>query len=157
MKRRYIIIVLLALLPALSGCSGGIYANNREIADLLVVRTVGFDLDADGVTVSVSTGKDLSGLPPTRLVASGESAALAMDALQARSDSLEVYYPHTSYLLLGSDAAGSAGRFLDVVERSDDLRLGTEAGGEKTGISEILDSINRTSAGKGGLRLFTCA
>ena len=54
--RKKFAALLMSVLLALTGCSGGsIYSNYRDIAQLLVVRTMGFDSsDSGGVTLSVA-------------------------------------------------------------------------------------------------------
>lgn len=61
MKRAMIYLLCLAALPWLGGCNS-IYSNYREIENLLVVRSVGFDRE-DG-------GTRFSSRPPQTMTAS---------------------------------------------------------------------------------------
>ena len=58
MKRLFkMILVLFSLVPPLllSGCAG-LYANTREVEDLLVIRTMGLDDDPAGVRLTLASG-----------------------------------------------------------------------------------------------------
>ena len=108
---------LIALLCALgvavlsTGCSGGsIYSNYRDIAELMIVQTLGFDAMPDGgVTVSVSaegsSGADSEdgSKKPERLSAGAASLTEAQDRLQHYSGGLQLFFGHTAYFILGAD------------------------------------------------------
>ena len=60
--KKFICLICAACLFLLSGCSGGsIYTNYREVEQLMVIQTMGFDKDKNGVTLSVSTGNSGGG------------------------------------------------------------------------------------------------
>lgn len=166
----YIIMILLFSL-LLSGCSGGIYANLREIEHLLVIETLGVD-DAAGafeLTVAAQPEKDTS----LSLSARGASVTTAIARLDAASTDQELFFAHTGYLIFGEDAARSGiAPILDYVCRSPDLRMDiplfvvrgdtantliSEVGGEKTGISAILRTLSDDIEQRGDGKICTCA
>ena len=56
------IAAVLVLAALLTGCSGGsIYSNYRELEQLMVIQTLGFDRTSDGVRLSASSGSDSAG------------------------------------------------------------------------------------------------
>lgn len=171
--KKWLLLPLLAALLGQSGCGGPIYANYREIEQLLVVQTVGFDAeDGGGVRMSVSSGAPMEeGASPVRMTAPASSLALAVQTIQDYSASKEIYYAHVRYFLLGEAAAADAGRYLDYVERSVQARLSApllvvrggraadavmECGGDKTEVTEALSALDRDVQRTGGMRLFTC-
>ena len=87
MTKKLTAAVLALSLLALSGCSGGsIYSNYREIEQLVVIQTMGFDAAGDGVGLSISSGntggsggsgKDGS-KPQTTLRMSAEAGSLTV-------------------------------------------------------------------------------
>lgn len=52
MKQLIALALVLALVP-MSGCGGSIYANYRPIEELVLIRTVGYDLEENGDRKSV--------------------------------------------------------------------------------------------------------
>lgn len=170
MKQLIALALVLALVP-MSGCGGSIYANYRPIEELVLIRTVGYDLEENGdVGLAVSSGKGGDELPCVRLAATGPSVGLAVEAVQDLATREELYFPHTAYLLLGERAAGDAARFLDYVERSVQTRMDTplivvrhgtaaeavtKAGGEESEVTEVLTSLRRDSERSGTTRMFT--
>lgn len=133
MRKRLISAALaLSVLLTASGCSGGsIYSNYRDIAELLVIQTVGFDLNPDGsVRISVSAegssgaGSDGSGKSPLRLCADAASLTEAQEELRHYSGGRRLFFGHTAYIVLGEAVlAGGIEPFLDCIERDADLRL----------------------------------
>ena len=98
---RKLIAILCALGVAVlsAGCSGGsIYSNYRDIAELMIVQTLGFDSMPDGgMTVSVSAegsygaGSEDGSKKPERLSASAASLTEAQDELQHYSGGLQLF------------------------------------------------------------------
>ncbi len=171
MKKLFIIIIVAGSLLLSSGC-GLMRTCYREIADLQIVQTVGFDSVPEGVSLSVASDTAPEGKGPARLSAGGGSVLSAMEALQAWSYSGEIYYPHTKYVLLGPGAAEDAEMFLDHLARSVQIRMDTplfivrggeagtlvtSAGGEEGDITEILASLERGLRRSGELPVTTCA
>ena len=118
----------LSVLLAASGCSGGsIYSNYRDIAELLVIQTLGFDLAADGsvrlsASAEGSSGED--GKKPVRLSAGAASVTEAQEELRHYSGGLRLFFGHTAYIVLGESVLSSSpAQFFDCIERDADLRL----------------------------------
>lgn len=171
MRKLFIIIVCALLAATLSGCTGALKASYREISELRLVRTVGFDSLDNGELVSVCADAATEDGESIRLSAEGSSLLTAMQALRQRAESSDLYYPHISYMLMGEDAAEHAAVYLDFIERSAQARLDapllvvrgsgaealvTEAGSGGLDITDILASMEREGEREGGFTLFTC-
>lgn len=134
------IIAVVCLAALLSGCSGGsVYSNYREIEQLMVIQTMGFDYAESGVRLSASSGSDSAGgggggnakggeqggsAQVARLSAEAESFSLAKERMQDYSAREELYFAHTSYIAVGGESAKkSVMPFFDYIERSTELRL----------------------------------
>ena len=119
--KKLICLICAASLFLLSGCSGGsIYANYREVEQLMVIQTMGFDKTAGGVTLSVSTGNSGGGTSSddsgsssssggsaktSRMSVTADTVSLAQERLRDYSASEELFFAHTSYITLGEDTA----------------------------------------------------
>lgn len=119
--KKLICLICAASLFILSGCSGGsIYANYREVEQLMVIQTMGFDKTAGGVTLSVSTGNSGGGTSSddsgsssssggssktSRMSVTADTVSLAQERLRDYSASEELFFAHTSYITLGEDTA----------------------------------------------------
>ena len=161
MRRRRALALLLAAGMLCSECStGAISSNYRPVEDLELIQTIGVDLVPEGVCLSAATGKAGEDEAPKRMTQAGVSMLSALDQLQDRTPSAELFYAQTSYLLLGEEAAAAGGLtpLLDFIARDPDMRLsaplfivrgGTaqqavmETGDDKTDVTEAL------RAGKG--------
>ena len=134
------IIAVVCLAALLSGCSGGsVYSNYREIEQLMVIQTMGFDYAESGVRLSASSGSDSAGgggggnakggeqggsAQVARLSAEAESFSLAKERMQDYSAREDLYFAHTSYIAVGGESAKkSVMPFFDYIERSTELRL----------------------------------
>ena len=134
------IIAVVCLAALLSGCSGGsVYSNYREIEQLMVIQTMGFDYAKSGVRLSASSGSDSAGgggggnakggeqggsAQVARLSAEAESFSLAKERMQDCSAREDLYFAHTSYIAVGGESAKkSVMPFFDYIERSTELRL----------------------------------
>lgn len=169
--KKFLALLLAAAQVMLAGCSGSIYANYRAIEQMVLIQTVGYDLEKNGdVGMSVSSGKGAKGQETVRLSATAESVGQAAEKLQSLSAKEELSFLQASYIMLGENAANDAERFLDYVERSVQTRMdtplivvrgGTAAkaitgtGGEKAEITEVLSAIKREAERSGDTRLFT--
>lgn len=167
-----VMLSLLTFLPV-SGCTLSVYNNYRELERLQVIETVGFDAaEGGGVTLSISAGRDASGREPVRASASAQSVTEAMQELQDRSRSDELFFSGTGCILLGEAAAAETARWLELIARSDTLRLDTplfivrggeaselvtEAGGEESDITQIMQALMHYAEKSGPARIFTCA
>ena len=108
MRRRRALALLLAAGMLCSGCStGAISSNYRAVEDLELIQTIGVDRAPEGVCLSAATGKACEGKAPKRMTQSGVSMLAALDQLQDRAPSAELFYAQTSYLLLGEEAAAA--------------------------------------------------
>lgn len=131
MKKFIAALCALSLMLTASGCSGGsIYSNYRDIAELLVIQTLGFDLSDAGVRLSVSAegstgaGKDNEGKTPMRLSVDAQSMTEAQDALQHYSGGLRLFFGHTAYIVLGENVLNTdTAQFFDCIERDAAFRL----------------------------------
>ena len=161
MRRRRALALLLAAGMLCSGCStGAISSNYRAVEDLELIQTIGVDRAPEGVCLSAATGKVGEGEAPKRMTQSGVSMLAALNQLQDRTPSAELFYAQTSYLLLGEEAAAAGGLapLLDFIARDPDMRLsaplfivrgGTaqqavmETGDDKTDVTEALAALEK--------------
>ena len=77
------------------------------------------------MVLSVSSGRDASGREPLRASAEAPSVTEAMQRLQGLSRSDELFFSGTGCILIGEAAAAQTARWLELVARSDSLRLDT--------------------------------
>lgn len=173
MRRALAVMLSLLVFLPVSGCTLSVYNNYRELERLQVIETVGFDAAEDGgVTLSISAGRDASGREPVRASASAQSVTEAMQELQDRSRSDELFFYGTGCILLGEAAAAETARWLELIARSESLRLDTplfivrsgeaselvtEAGGEESDITQIMQALMHYAEKSGPARIYTCA
>ena len=173
MRRISAVLLVLSLFPPLSGCTLSVYNNYRELERLQVIETVGFDAAEDGgVALSISAGRNASGREPVRASATARSVTEAMQELQDLSRSDELFFYGTGCILIGEAAASETARWLELVARSDSLRLDTpifavrsgeaaklvtEAGGEEGDITQIMQALISFAEKNGPARIYTCA
>ena len=101
MRRALAVMLSLLVFLPVSGCTLSVYNNYRELERLQVIETVGFDAAEDGgVTLSISAGRDASGREPVRASASAQSVTEAMQELQDRSRSDELFFYGTGCICL---------------------------------------------------------
>lgn len=182
------IAAVLLLAALLTGCSGGsIYSNYRELEQLMVIQTMGFDWAPGGVRLSASSGSDSAGgggssqsgaeqsgsASVARLAAEAPSFTLAKEKMQDYSAREDLFFAHTAYIAVGGESAQkSVMPFLDYIERSTDLRLdiplfvvtgGTAselvlgAGGETYDATSVLRSLERNIMLRGDGIIFSAA
>lgn len=173
MRRALAASLLCAAFLPLSGCTLSVYNNYRELERLQVIETVGLDAGEDGgVVLSVSAGRDASGREPLRASAEAPSVTEAMQLLQDLSRSDELFFSGTGCILIGEAAASETARWLELVARSDSLRLDTplfivrggeaaelvtQAGGEDGDITQIMQALISFAEKSGPARIYTCA
>ena len=173
MRRALAVLLLISLFLPLSGCTLSVYNNYRELERLQVIETVGFDAaEGGGVKLSISAGRDASGREPVRASATAQSVTEAMQELQGLSRSDELFFSGTGCILIGEAAASETARWLELVARSDSLRLDTpvfaviggeaselvtEAGGEDGDITQIMQALISFAEKSGPARIYTCA
>ena len=120
MRRFPLFIVLFILL--LAGCGGR--ADFRDVADLQLIQTLGYDRSGDIVTLSASTGAGPEALPTAVLRGSGRSIGEALDALRRCSESEDLFFAHVRFVVVGGEAARQGiGELLDWFERLPQTRL----------------------------------
>ena len=174
------IIALILCLAALTGCSGGsLYSNYRELEQLTVIQTMGFDsLGGGRVMLSVSSGEGLSGSDPSGpgvscLFAEADSITLAREKMQDMSASEQLFFAHTAYAAIGSDtAAEGIMPYLDYIARISDLRLDVPlfvvegssarelicgAGGSDHDATSVFRSVERSCGLRGDCIVFSAA
>ena len=174
MRRRRALVLLLAAGMLCSECStGAISSNYRPVEDLELIQTIGVDLVPEGVCLSAATGKAGEDEAPKRMTQAGVSMLSALDQLQDRTPSAELFYAQTSYLLLGEEAAAAGGLtpLLDFIARDPDMRLsaplfivrgGTaqqavmETGDDKTDVTEALAALEKDITLDGTSHAFSC-
>lgn len=155
-----------------SGCKarGGIYTNYRDIAELLVVQTMGLDADKGGITVSVSAGSDEEDEKTVCISASGETLTEAQEKLQNKCGGKILFFGHVSYIVLGDGLLQSGiSRCLRSVERDAALRLCIPvvavSGGsaqsiienDENDVTRLLGALKEDQRRRGDIRLFTLA
>lgn len=172
---------LLALLTAapllLGGCAapgsagGSLYSNYRDIEDLQLVRTMGFDGGLGRMQITVSSVQGQSQSPTVLLSAQGAGIASAAGKLQDWAAQEELFFAHTQYVLVGEETAreGLTG-ILDYFERDTRTRLdlplfivrdGTAAeliAGAGVGdyeITEVLSALRRDAEKRGSAYCFS--
>lgn len=169
MKRAMIYLLCLAALPWLGGCNS-IYSNYREIENLLVVRSVGFDREDGGTRFSLASSANDDG-EPIRMTTKGGSITDAMERIRNYSSQEDIFYPHVEHILLGEDAARvSIEDYLAFFCRSPELRIdiplyivmgGTaeqavlETGSDSRCISEILQTEQERLSVSGDSNIFS--
>lgn len=180
---RKLIAILCALGVAVlsAGCSGGsIYSNYRDIAELMIVQTLGFDSMPDGgMTVSVSAegsygaGSEDGSKKPERLSAGAASLTEAQDELQHYSGGLQLFFGHTAYFLLGAQVLSSdTTQFFDCIERDTAFRLSIPvfavssgsaselilgAGDEERDATKLMHALTQELRLRGDMHVYTAA
>ena len=137
MTKKLTAAVLALSLLALSGCSGGsVYSNYREIEQLVVVQTMGFDAAGDGVDLSISSGnsggsggsgeKGSQRQTTLRMSAEAGSLTVARETIQDYSPGEQLFFGHVSYVVLGrSSLDAGVEKYFDYLERDSSFRLDT--------------------------------
>jgi len=139
-KPKILVAALCAAALALqSGCSSGsIYSNYREVEQLMIIQTMGFDISPKGYELSVSASNSSSGGSDSqgggggsvgkssivRMGAEAKTLTLAQDTLQDYSASEQLFFQHTSYIAIGGKAAKkSLDHYFEYIERDNSFRL----------------------------------
>ena len=152
----------------LTGC-GGVYSNYREVEQLLVIETMGFDYRPGGVEMSLASGIS-PGKGPVRLTGSGKTPSTAMDMARNYSFEDELFCSQTNSILIGERAAqeGIEG-YLSYVCQSPILRTDVpvfiirggsakeailNTGDGEHGVSEILQGVTEYLEYRGASHIF---
>jgi len=171
MKKFLLYIIVCSLL--LSGC-GSIYSNYREVEQLLVIETMGFDYLPGGVQLTLASGiSSGSSQGPIKLSGVGPTISAAMDQARNYSFEDELFCSQTNSILIGEEAArqGIEG-YLSYICQSPMLRTdvpvfiirgGTAfesimvSGDSQHGVSEILKGVTEYLETRGGSHIFKAA
>lgn len=171
MKRLLIIYLIIFTLP-LSGCKS-IYNNYKEIEQLLVIQTMGLDIQGGGIILSLASAAGSSGSSPRRLQSIGESITTAMERIYNYSYEEQLFLSHVGQLIIGEDAAEQGiDDYLAYISRTPAMRLDMpifvvregsaldaimQVGDGKRGISEILETVEVSSLRRGDSGIYTAA
>ena len=171
MKKFLLYIMASSLL--LSGC-GSIYSNYREVEQLLVIETMGFDYLPGGVQLTLASGiSSGSSQGPIKLSGVGPTISAAMDQARNYSFEDELFCSQTNSILIGEEAArqGIEG-YLSYICQSPILRTDVpvfiirggsafesimDSGDSQHGVSEILKGVTEYLETRGGSHIFKAA
>ena len=169
MRRRAVPAAALLAAAMLTGC--GSLPRSREVEQLQIIETLGYDTSPAGTVVSVSSGPQLSGEPPVLLSARGESIADALERLRDYSPREELFFAHIRFAVMGEAAARQgAGPLLDHFERGVQTSLElpllvvrdgtaralvTGSGDPNYEVTSALASLQRETEQRGTARFFT--
>lgn len=172
MKRFLSLLIIICTLPCFSGCSS-IYSNYREIQQLMVIQTMGFDREKGVMQISMAAAAEASGGGPRRMSAQGGTITAAIDRAYKLSYEEEIFLSHVNHLLVGEAAAEEGlGSLLDYVCQSPTMRIdiplyivrgGTanqavmEVGDDNKGISEVMQTVRESFASPSNSHVFTVA
>lgn len=173
MRRALSLLIIICMLPSLSGC-GSIYSNYREMEQLLVLRTLGFDYSEGGVTLSLASGADEAhGGSPIRLAVADTTVSAAFDRAQNYSFEQSLFFPHISGVLIGeASAARGVDELISYICQSPRLRVDipiyvvkngaaaeavANTGDDARGITEILAGVREYLELRGEDTLITAA
>ena len=122
MKVLFRLGALASALSLLSGCAALLHP--REVEQLQLVQTIGFDGAVGGMTVSVSSGAAFSEEVSAHLAAQGASIHTAVQRLQDFSPREELFFAHIRYAVVGETAARTGiAPILDYFERGTQTQL----------------------------------
>lgn len=161
-------ICIICAAAILAGC-GGVYSNYREVEQLLVIETMGFDYRPGGVELSLASGIS-PGKGPVRLTGSGKTLSAAMDMARNYSFEDELFCSQTNSILIGEEAArqGIEG-YLSYICQSPILRTDVpvfiirggsakeailNTGDGEHGVSEILQGVTEYLEYRGASHIF---
>ena len=119
--KKALILLLLCLVPGLTGC-GGLQVQRRELAQLRLMESIGLDAAPGGLVLSLCAAPSEEE-EPLCLSGAGSSLSQAMEQLQSRAGE-ELFCGHLQNILVGERyARGAPEALLSAVCRSSDLRL----------------------------------
>ena len=171
MKRITALLTAFSLM-FLPGC--GIYANYREVEDLLVIQTMGLDWLPGGVHLSLcAAAQSEAGNAPVYLEGSGASVTAAIDQARSSSFEQELFFSNIDSILIGRETAEKGIEdHLAYVCQSPVLRIdiplyiirnGAAAdcvklsGDGSSSITDILHGLQESLDSRGESRIFTAA
>ena len=122
MKALFRLGALASALSLLTGCAALLHP--REVEQLQLVQTIGFDGTVGGMTVSVSSGAAFSEEVSAHLAAQGASIHTAVQRLQDLSPREELFFAHIRYAVVGeTTACAGIAPILDYFERGMQTQL----------------------------------
>lgn len=122
MKALFRLGALASALSLLTGCAALLHP--REVEQLQLVQTIGFDGTVGGMTVSVSSGAAFSEEVSAHLAAQGASIHTAVQRLQDLSLREELCFAHIRYAVVGeTTACAGIAPILDYFERGTQTQL----------------------------------
>ena len=166
MKRLCSFLIIIGILPALTGCA--LFPSKLHgVERLLVVQAMGVDAADGAVRLSmVSTADSSRGEGPVRLSGSGATIRDAADDIISRTTEEELLCAHTGQILLGEERArGGIDGVLRYVCRSREIRMDVpllivrgdsaerallDTGDERIGAAEILESLRAAAPARDG-------
>ena len=168
MKRFFRLGAALAALALLSGCASLLHP--RQVEDLQLIQTIGFDGGIGDMTVSVSSGEASEDAVSAQLAARGASIQTAVQRLQDFSPREELFFAHIRYAAVGEDCArGGITPILDYFERGMQTQLSVPlfvvkgdsaytliaANGGENEITAALSSLEADTERQGSAHCFT--
>lgn len=173
MKKLIVLLLIVAMVPAMSGC-GSIYSNYQELENLLVIQAMGIDKTSAGVDITLASASNSArGEAPTILSGGGESISQALDRIKIRSNEQALFYSHIRSVVIGDETARSGIEdYLSYICRSPYVRVSLPiyimknssaretmeaVGSGTTGISELLQAIENNLGSGGGERVVSAA
>ena len=173
MKRFLCFLIIICMLPVLSGC-GSIFSNYREIEQLLVIQTMGIDRQSDSVMLSLASSADSKkGDGPVRLSSEGPTITETIDRLYNYSNEEDLFLAHVDHVLIGEDAAERGiNEYLAYFCRSPDIRIDVpvyiikggsakdavmQIGDSDKGVSEVMEAVKEDLDRRGDSSVFSAA
>lgn len=172
MKRLLLLLLMVCALP-LSGCAG-IWANTRQVDQLLVIQTMGLDAESGGVRLSLASGAGIRAAgSPSRLQGVAPTVTAAIEQIRNLANEDDLFCAHIGHVLLGEETAREGvGPCLSYICRSPDLRISVPlyvvrggsageavlgVGDDSYGICDALDSVDADVRLRGDGALTTAA
>ena len=173
MKKAFSLLIII-MLSVLSGCSGSIYAQYRELEQMRIIQIMGIDYDDSGVQLSLaSSGGKNSQDAPAALSASASSISTALQRIRNFSCEEDLFCAHVGHILIGEEAARKGmENILSYICHSSEIRVDLpvyvmtnasaretmdSVGNSKKGISEVLQSVQAALSDRGESHIFTAA
>ena len=173
MKRVFAFLIIICMLPLLSGC-GSIYTNYREVEQILVVQTMGLDHTPGGVRLTLAAPSAARREDsPVYLSGTGESITTAIERVRNYSSEEDIFCAHINHMVFGEEAAQRGiDNYLAYLCRSPEMRIDTPlyvvkgcqaydiiSGviGSGTGICEVLQAVRSNADDRGDSYVFTAA
>ena len=155
-----------------SGCTG-VSESFKEIESMLVIQTMGIDVDKSLRLSLASAANPRADDPPVRLSSNGGSISSALQNAFDSSSDRHLFFSHIEHVIFGEKAAEKGIEdYLNYICRSPLMRIDVplyiirndsaenavlNSGDEKLGISEQLRGIQSTGNIRGDILVYTAA